>query len=151
MFLSHNQEEPVGVWTSMVEDNHGLLMTGKISNTARGKDAKILLADGAFSFSIGFRIAEGGSRQVGDIRYISKISILAEVSLVSIPANPKAKLISDGKRNFEKVLRDAGNSRKEARRIASGIWNSHGRDGQRYEKLQRINDAIQALRQAVDQ
>lgn len=149
MFLHHNHESPVGVWHSMSEDEHGLLMTGKVSDTSQGKDARILLADGAYSFSIGFRIADGGSKVVGNIRYISKIDYLGEVSLVASPANPKAKLISEGKKCIERILRDAGHSRKSASRYASGYWGDRGCDSQQIHKLARINDAILHLNATI--
>jgi uncharacterized protein len=75
MLLQHGDETsegrtPIGVWTSMEEDDRGLKMTGKLAiNTKRGKDAYELLKmrprpalDG---LSIGFRCTDYEMHKAG--------------------------------------------------------------------------------------
>lgn len=55
----HNSETPIGSPTAASEDPRGLFVGAKISDTAAGKDAKILLKDGVVkSLSVGF-VAKG--------------------------------------------------------------------------------------------
>lgn len=54
--VNHNWSTPIGVPISAKETNEGLEAEAKISDTAAGKDCKILIADGVVKFlSIGFR------------------------------------------------------------------------------------------------
>lgn len=130
MLWSHNQSEPVGRWTDIREDDHGLLVTGKLSlGTKRGREAYELLKDGALSFSIGFVLAANGAERKGNIRVLKRIERLHEISLVAIPANPNAKLVEVKKpetpKEFERLLRDvAGFSVRDSKKLVSGGWKS---------------------------
>jgi len=157
LLWSHDQNEPIGRWLTMREDQHGLLMTGKLTlGTKRGAEAYALLEDEAISFSIGFIAAPNGVAFMDGIRHIRKIQRLGEVSLVAIPANTMAKLValkseSSNKRNAEKVLRDAGLSRKQAKLVVAGKWGSLVRDGQGLESLNRVATAIESLTTTIQQ
>lgn len=72
-----------------------LYLKAKISPTARGKDAIILLADGVVNeLSIGFDLLESGvETDEKGIRHLTDIE-LYEVSLVTMAANPAAQVVS---------------------------------------------------------
>lgn len=110
---------PIGIWTDMAEDGHGLKVAGKLADTPRGRDAYALLKmqprpalDG---LSIGYiaKAFEARTKPDEPRRKLTKIDLF-EISLVTFPANPKARLTgvkSGGDmtiREFEAFLRDAG-------------------------------------------
>jgi HK97 family phage prohead protease len=152
LLWSHNVEEPIGRWLHFHEDDHGLLARGKLTlETRRGREAHALMKDNACSLSIGFAIAKGGSEYKGENRIITKIARLQEVSIVAIPANSRAKILSlkDSPRNLEKFQRDAGVPGSAAKRITSGGYNAlaHRDDGlgRDVEKLHSRLDTIEKL------
>lgn len=116
---------PVGRWTEMAEDEHGLKVEGKLFalDTDRGRYLHAALKEGALDgMSIGYTAKEYsvGTKPDEPRRTIKKLH-LWELSLVTFPANDKA-LIADVKsaaaateRDFERWLtRDAGFSRSDA-------------------------------------
>lgn len=114
---------PIGVWTEMREDDVGLYVEGKLANTARGKEAHELLKmtpRPAYSgLSIGFRPVEWAMRtKPEEPRRTLKSVDLLEVSLVTFPANSKARVLSVknefNPRIIEDGLRDAGLSRGDS-------------------------------------
>lgn len=135
--LGADDMTPVGIWTSMAEDQYGLKMEGKLADTMRGKEAYSLLKmeprpaiDG---LSIGYQVKayEARTRPEEPRRKLTKIDLF-EVSLVTFPANPKAR-ISDVKsgqgltiRDAERALRDVGFSRNEAKVIVANGFNAGG-------------------------
>ena len=136
MLIHHDLNRPIGVWKSMVEDSHGLLVEGKLTKGVRDADeAYALLKDGALhSMSIGYRVInEEYDRKTG-INTLNEIS-LHELSLVTLPANAAAVVSSvknaDGSpdiREIERVLRDAGFSRREAKAFISEGFKSLTRE-----------------------
>jgi HK97 family phage prohead protease len=144
MLWSHDISQPVGVWTSAVEDQKGLRLEGKLSlGVQRAADARALAKDNALSLSIGYATRDAeyrdGARVLKDLR-------LFEVSLVSIPMNPRAQITSikssSGSENvadeirdavaFEKFLKQHGFANSFARRLVAGGWHNatkgHERD-----------------------
>jgi uncharacterized protein len=114
---------PIGVWTEMREDDTGLWVEGKFAPTPRGKEAYELLKmkpRSAFNgLSIGFRAKEWAVRtQPDDPRRTLKAVDLLEVSLVTFPANGKARVLSVksefNPRDVEDSLREAGLSRADS-------------------------------------
>jgi uncharacterized protein len=138
-FLSSDMT-PVGVWTDMHEDDKGLWVEGKLAPTPRGQELYTLMKmtprpaiDG---LSIGFMTKEFSLRTKPDEpRRTLKAVELLEVSLVSMPANPKARVQNVKSfdamffRGIERDLRsDAGLSGSAAVR-AVAILKKHLRDG----------------------
>ena len=160
MLWSHNHSEPIGVWTELVEDARGLLVTGKLTlATARAREAYALLQDGAISLSIGFTLAPGGARERAGIREITKVARLPEISLVAMPANTRAtvtqvKARPANPREFERLLRDAGFSSREAKAATAAGWRGIARDERspldlvlsKIEQLQRSIEELQNVR-----
>lgn len=99
-FFSANAEDmtPIGIWTELVEDDHGLKVSGTIANTQRGRDIYELLKmdprpaiDG---LSIGYipRKYEIPKDSVDGVRRKLTDIDLLEVSLVTFPANGAARV-----------------------------------------------------------
>ena len=144
MLLQHGFDslEPIGKWVDMKEDDHGLLMRGKVSNTQRGKDTYTLISDGAISgLSIGFYPVKTRNDKVGkeDVTILEEVN-LAEVSVVTFPANTLARVTGtksehDKKRLLEFILRDAGFSKKEQKTIVSKCFEEWNRDDSASKEL----------------
>lgn len=137
MLYQHDRTEVIGVWTEIVEDQHGLRVKGKISNTARGREVMELLKDGAIEgLSIGFKYKDW--ERDGDALVIKEAE-LREISIVTFPANEAAQIMAvkeaESKRNLERSVKDsadysrsevqvfieAGRAAVEAKRDAASI------------------------------
>lgn len=114
---------PIGVWTDMKEDDVGLWVEGKFANTERGREAYELLKmkprPAYNGLSIGFRAVEWSMRtRPEEPRRTLKQVDLMEVSLVTFPSNPKARVVDVksqfNPRELEDALRDAGLSRADS-------------------------------------
>ena len=123
MLLHHDMHRPIGVWTKMEEDEKGLAVEGKLTKGVRDADeAYALLKDGALhSMSIGYRVVREEYDRKSGVNHLHEIS-LHELSLVTIPANAAAIVggVKDDDgipniRELERVLREAGLSRREAK------------------------------------
>ena len=134
-WLSSAQDmTPVGVWTEMKEDDHGLYVEGKLADTPRGRELyelmKMTPRPAIDGMSIGYFITDSvDEKKDGElVRRIKGID-LVELSLVTFPANKEAR-VADVKseeltiRDAEHALRDAGFSRAEAKRILAEGFNS---------------------------
>lgn len=136
LLWQHRSGEPIGVYTSVKEDNVGLYVEGKLAlKTARGAEAYELLKMGALNgLSIGFITREDSYDKVSGIRTLKKVD-LWEVSLVTFPANDASRVSNvkgieqiNSLSDAEAYLRDAGGlSRREALAIVSRIKSLHGR------------------------
>lgn len=127
MLLHHDMHRPIGVWEDMHEDSKGLFVRGRLTEGVRDADeAYALMKDGAIhSMSIGFIPTVEEYDRKDNVNYIKEID-LWEVSLVTIPANDAAMVSAvknaDGKvdvRELERILRDAGLSRRDAKALLS--------------------------------
>lgn len=125
MLWQHSSNEPIGIWTEMVEDAKGLKIKGQLAlATARGREAHELLKLGALNgLSIGFVSKQWSFDRETEVRTLTEID-LWEVSLVTFPANHaarvtnvKASAIAELKtvRQLESALRDAGLSDSAAK------------------------------------
>lgn len=125
---------PVGVWTEISEDGHGLKVTGKLADTPRGRELYALMKmeprpaiDG---LSIGYIAKEWEPRsKPEDPRRRLKRIDLVEISPVTFPANGKARVGSVKSleemttlSEIETFLREAGGfSRNEAKGLIARI------------------------------
>lgn len=124
MLWQHDAKQVIGVWDEVKEDERGLFVKGRLlKEIQQGKEAMSLLSSGAIdSMSIGFRTIEATFEGEGSVRKLLEVELF-EISLVTFPMLPDA-LVTDVKsiktiRDFEKSLRDAGFSLKEAKAIAA--------------------------------
>lgn len=130
MLWQHRSAEPLGVYTSMVEDNIGLKVVGQLAmKTVRGQEAYELLKMKALSgLSIGFVPREDSYDNVTGIRSLKKVD-LWEVSPVTFPANDAARIqgvkaieVMTTLSEIEDYLREAGGfSRNEAKCLIARI------------------------------
>jgi HK97 family phage prohead protease len=140
-FLSNNSDGiPVGVWTHMEEDGTGLKVEGRLINldTDLGKRVYGAMREGVLDgLSIGYRAKKFAMRTKPDEprRLLEELDLL-EVSIVTMPANTRARL-KDVKsdlsavevRDLEAALRDEGLSHKVAATAISGFKKWLRRDG----------------------
>lgn len=129
MLWQHDADKPIGVWTEMVEDEKGLRIKGQLAmETVKGKEAHALLKMGALNgLSIGFMSKEWAYDRETEVRTLTAID-LWEVSLVTFPANEKARVTNvksadelQAPKDAEKVLRDAGFSKSDATAFVSRV------------------------------
>lgn len=93
MLWQHDSDDPIGVWTEISEDAKGLKLKGKLClDTSCGKEAHALLKMGAINgLSIGFMSKQWAYDEETEVRTLTEIE-LWEVSLVTFPANKKARV-----------------------------------------------------------
>ena len=161
LLWQHDSSQPIGVWEDIKEDEHGLLMRGRllVGKVARATEARELLKAGAISgLSIGYVPVEwdyvkapkdGDEKAQSRVRRLKEID-LWEVSLVTFPANDAARVT--GVKNLatiqdvEESLRDAGYSRTEAKSLISRIKDLQ-RDAEfRSHAVQNVKDLIEYLK-----
>lgn len=122
MLWQHDPGQPIGKWLEAREDKNGLYLRGKLSlGTTQGRDAYALMKDGVLDgLSIGYRTRK--SFNEGNVRVLKEIDLL-EVSLVTFPMNPLATVTGMKseftERDLERVLRQTGFSRTEAKAITA--------------------------------
>ena len=124
LLWQHDMAQPIGVWDEVKEDERGLYVKGRISkDVQKGAEAMALLRMGAIdSMSIGYRTREAVKEGDGSVRRLMAVDLF-EISLVTIPMLDAAT-VTDVKsirtiRDFEKALRDAGFTQREAKAIAA--------------------------------
>ena len=129
MLWQHDADKPIGIWTEMVEDEKGLRIKGQLAlETVKGKEAHALLKMGALNgLSIGFMSKEWAYDRDTEVRTLTAID-LWEVSLVTFPANEKARVTNVKSaeematpKDAEKVLRHAGFSKSDATAFVSRV------------------------------
>lgn len=88
----HDSTKPIGVITSIVEDEYGLYIEANINSAIQqGQEAIALLKQGAVSsFSIGFTVGNSHNNSDGHREITS--ADLWEVSIVTFPANDHAQI-----------------------------------------------------------
>ncbi len=91
----HDPAQPIGIWDSIVEDEKGLRVRGRLLTALkRGEEAATLLAAGALDgLSIGFRTVK--AERAGANRRLTQID-LWEISLVTFPMAESARLAPTG-------------------------------------------------------
>ncbi len=126
MLWSHHTSEPIGVWDDMHEDKTGLSVSGRINlDTQRGREALALIKQGAISgLSIGYSVGGGGRRRNPDGSYTIVSVKLWEVSVVAVPANRNARIVSaksvQSRPDFERFLKSAGFANGAAKKLSTG-------------------------------
>lgn len=138
MLWQHNPNDVVGVWDDLAEDAKGLWGNGRLlTGVRRADEALIMLKNGAVQgLSIGYREVDTAPSENGGPRRLVKLDLL-EVSIVSFPANRRARVeavksermeefarrLRDGDplpvKEFEDILREAGVPKAMAVQIAS--------------------------------
>ncbi len=127
----HRTAEPIGAWTGLTEDAHGLAGKGSLwleeAPNARvaykGMETKAITG-----LSIGYYVTRSSYNEKTGIRTLEELD-LVEISIVTTPANDEARIDSIKARiahgalpslpDFEKLLREAGFSKTQSAVIAN--------------------------------
>ena len=93
MLWQHQASEPIGVWTSILEDARGLKVAGRLDlSVARAREALSLMRGGAVDgLSIGFRTKRATTEKSSGVRRLHEID-LWEISIVTFPMLIQARV-----------------------------------------------------------
>ena len=130
MLFQHDTKEPIGVYTQIKEDGQGLYVKGQLAmNTQKGKEVYELMKMGAIDgLSVGYRVDAKGYHydERGKRRMLKEVDLM-EISAVTFPMNPKARISAvkaedRSVRDWETFLRDEGGlSRSESKVAANAV------------------------------
>ncbi len=117
MLWQHDPTQPIGVWDEVREDERGLFVKGRIlTDVARGREAAALLEAGAIDgLSIGYR-TKRAERDGKGRRLLAELE-LWEVSLVTFPMLPQARVGAKGDDPANAAFRELAEAFEEARRL----------------------------------
>lgn len=141
MLWGHDTARIVGRWDELHERADGLHVGGQLNlATTNGREAFEHLRAGDLSgLSIGFRVPSGGASvdyKTG-VRTLMEID-LAEISLVALPANRRARVQSvksiGGPDELRDLLRSHGLPHRFCEKVAAGGWAAL--DGKSIEDLE---------------
>ena len=127
---NHDRNQPLGVWTLLKEDEHGLYGEGRllVNDGAKAKEIHALMRAGAIDgLSIGYRVDKWAYDESEEVLELLEID-LREISIVTFPANEASRVevvksaLAKGSLptlpEFEKALRDLGFSKAQATVVA---------------------------------
>ena len=170
MLWQHDAWSPIGVWEDLAEDGKGLWGKGRLLAGVRQADeTMIMLKAGAIrGLSIGYREVDTKPAEGGGPRKLLEVDLM-EVSIVSFPANTRARVegvksdalgnrfedfarrLRDGEpmlvQEFEDILREAGVPKAMAVQIASVGYAKAIRSES--EGAKATDDALRALKEAA--
>lgn len=90
----HNSREPVGIYSELKEDNHGLFVEGKMpldDDFVKGRVIPQMKIGSIKKLSIGYSVVD--SEYAGNVRMLKELK-LHEISLVTFPMNTSADITS---------------------------------------------------------
>lgn len=130
---------PIGRPIEIREDAKGLYIKAKVSDTAMGRDIKVLLKDGVLNeLSIGYDPIVFDYDETG-IRHLREVK-LWEVSIVTWAMNPEATITGykavEAADRAVKLIADAAEEVKEGRKISSA-------------RLKTLKDASETMKRAA--
>ena len=159
MLWQHDAAEPIGTYSKMQEDDHGLMVEGRILLEAGPVEQRAyqhVKAGSVRGLSIGYSIAPGGLEyDKAQDAYLLKQLNLWEVSPVTFPANDQAEIgtvksaIDGGPKEFERFLRDAGLSRSQAKGLMARGFDSL-RELRDADDEDGIKDAVNTMQKTLD-
>lgn len=121
MLWQHDPAQPIGIWDEVREDGRGLYVKGRLlESVEKGREALALVRAGAMDgLSIGYRTRRASKDDKG--RRLLRELELWEVSLVTFPMLPSARVAAKGERPEGGELRDiAALLRGAAQEMARG-------------------------------
>ncbi len=152
LLYQHKTDEPIGVIDDVMEDKRGLKVKGRLAmNTQKGREVYELMKMGALdSMSIGYRL-NPKSYHYDDKekkRVIKEVDLM-EISMVTFPMNPKAKvtkvkLAEMNVREIEHYLRDAGMSGSVAKQSANILYKSFN------PELNEQRDVVDSIKHLIN-
>ncbi|WP_411036152.1 HK97 family phage prohead protease [Shinella sp. BYT-45] len=101
MLWSHDIQQPIGMWTKLVEDGVGLRVDGKLAlSTAKGREVYDLLKMGAINgMSIGYKAIKTGRE--GAARLLKEVALF-EVSITPLPVLESATI--DAVKSVDEII-----------------------------------------------
>ena len=119
MLWQHDPGEPIGIWDEVREDARGLYVKGRLlRDVARAREAAALIEAGAIEgLSIGYRTVKATKDEAGR-RRLAELE-LWEVSLVTFPMLPEARVGAKGETPDDTLMRDLAAVIEDARRDLS--------------------------------
>lgn len=155
MLWQHRSAEPMGVYTSLKEDSHGLLVEGDINmDTQRGREGHSLMKQGALTgLSIGYNTVMFKDDEKKLIRELHELD-LWEVSPVTFPAGDSARIQTVKSweelttlAECEEALQNTfGLSKSEAERMVNRIKTASGARGEPVNQSKGSNSVLALLR-----
>ena len=124
ILAQHDPNRPIGKSLELREDDNGLFVKGFISATDEGKNHRQLVKDGVLcELSIGYDAIKSYTDANG-IRHLTEID-LGEISIVTFPANPEAKIQGYKSKGGNPVNEEAGGVSLEdiAKTIQTAVTN----------------------------
>ncbi|RME13821.1 MAG: HK97 family phage prohead protease [Alphaproteobacteria bacterium] len=117
MLWQHDPTQPIGVWDEVREDKRGLFVKGRVlTGIDRGREAAALITAGAIDgLSIGYRTVKA-TRDGKGRRLLNELE-LWEVSLVTFPMLPSARVGAKGDSPDGFALRELARAFEDARRM----------------------------------
>ncbi len=117
MLWQHDPAQPIGVWDEVREDGAGLWVKGRIlRDVEKGREAAALIEAGAIDgLSIGYRTVRATKNDKGG-RLLSELE-LWEVSLVTFPMLPDARVGAKGDDPVADALRELAGVFEDARAV----------------------------------
>lgn len=93
MLRAHEPNEPIGVWTSLEQDDRGLKATGQlVLATVKGRETYELLRAGALDgLSIGYKAIQDKIDRKTGTRLLEAVDLF-EISIVTFPMLPAATI-----------------------------------------------------------
>ena len=115
MLWQHDPAQPIGIWDDIREDDRGLWVKGRIlTDVEKGREAAALIAAGAIDgLSIGYRTMKSTKTNQGQ-RLLTEVE-LWEVSLVTFPMLPQARVAGKSDDALTLDLRDLADAFRQAR------------------------------------
>ena len=128
ILLNHKGDMPLGNWTKAVKNDYGIKLYGFISEAATyTKEVLELIREKVYDkVSIGFIINKADSLSTGGL-YIKQAEML-ECSVVSVPANNNANILSVKSYNDLWKGDNSELSDEEQERIDTKAYNNHKRE-----------------------
>lgn len=154
LLWQHDTAQPIGVYTAMREDARGLYVEGTLlkNDVRQAAEAYALMKAGALSgLSVGFYTKADEWDAKASVRKLLEVD-LCEVSLVTFPANPAARVqsvksvdaVADLK-SAEDYLRESGLSKAQSVAIVSRIKAIAIRRDSEAREADRTADAVRRL------
>ncbi len=117
MLWQHDATQPIGIWEDVRETDKGLYVKGRLlPEVGKGREAIALLQAGAIDgLSIGYRTKKAHKNGKGQ-RLLTELE-LWEVSLVTFPMLPEARVGAKGDHPEARILRELAEVFETARHM----------------------------------
>lgn len=94
MLWQHDTKSPIGKWTHLIEDSHGLRVSGKLFlDLPKAWEAYTLMKEGELKgLSIGYQVIRSQEDAKTGVTILKQVDLM-EISLVTFPANHAARVL----------------------------------------------------------